>query len=390
MGWADQDVAEGGATDQTARAAAATAEIKAEQALSKAGQAETEADRAATRARAASSTADSAYTRTTEILQRLIGIDNNIEELLDGADVADWAQDENTDPIPADKLEEAVDQTARDSATQANQSAVALRPAVAANQAAVARLPIFGTYYVSPPGLPSTEFPEFMSITLANKLSSKTIAAIRVVMDGILLARVADPIIQPFNERTTLDSEGVGVGGIINIEISQNNRDLLQANRASGAQYARIELQFQFAGESTGNRFDHRDVIHIGTNNNSFGYVAPKLVGRANFNIVALNRFYQGSAGISLPTSGWGCIHFGRPSAQSAPVDFSHYRIDFSQINGLNARTAGQSANNRQNGGVIYASATTFIIGRTSANRLLVAAHDNSGLGNRPAEVWRF
>ena len=380
MGWSDSRKAVGAAgRDDVARQAAHSAQTTA-------NAAKTEADQAKQIGLQARGNTSRNYDKIADIERDIVGINNSIEELEGGADVADWAQLENDDPIPEAKLVNApprADVTAR-------QQVAALQPSVNSNSAAIRRLPIFASYAVSPPGFTGTDFPEFMAITLANKLIDKAIAGIRVVIDGISLAYVTGARIAPFNERTRLDDEDAGIGGVINIEIDATNQSLLKANRGAGAQYARVELQFQFSGESTGTRFDHRDYVHIGTNNNAYRYVAPHLVGSANFNIQATNRFVQGDAAINLPTHGWGCIHFGRPAAASTPVDFTHYRINFDQLQGVAARTNNSAANNKANSGVIYASAAAYLIGRTSTNRLLVASQDGSGRGNIPVEIWSF
>ena len=144
---------------------------------------------------------------------------------------------------------------------------------------------VFGSIQVSPAGIPDRVMPEFMAITLANKLTSKTLAQIEVFIDFQPVAKLnLATNLAPFNGfYTFVAAEGrpgnqsaVGgangsEGGVINLVLRAATRDNIAAINAA-AQWLTIELKYKFEGTSLAPDVAHDEIdrIWFGINNASF------------------------------------------------------------------------------------------------------------------------
>lgn len=320
-------------------------------------------------------TANSAYDRTSSILQRLVGIDNDITELNEGGDTADWALTENTDLIPENKLGNAVDQIARSSASNALNIA-------GVNSTIINALPIFATTTLSPSGVRGTDLPKYIALELANKIARRNIAQVEVYTQGQLLTRVNN--VTSASVINQLNSHG----GLINIEIGNDIIETISNNLQSSIQDLRFLVQYKFEGTNlgTGTQPDQIDEVHFGVNNDSF-LRQPELIGTANFNITARNVFSSGALEIILPRIGFGLINMGRRASNQA-TDLSHHIINFEMITALTASNHGSAATDINTFGFV-SSNRNYRIGRTNGNRLLIAS-DGGSTDSIPATLYRY
>ena len=137
-------------------------------------------------------------------------------------------------------------------------AAAAANATANANKAIVDNLHTFGEVVVTPPGIPDRDFPEFIGLSLSEKLSPKTLTGIQVRLLGQSIANVVGAEnIAPFN--------GLVAGGIINCSLTPEQRANLRDNAATANQWVSGELRFTFEdGSSAINQWT------FGTSNASF------------------------------------------------------------------------------------------------------------------------
>ena len=343
----------GNAKDQTARNAASTADAVAKEARG---------------------TANSNFDKIGDIERRLQGIDNDLTELNAGGDTADWALDENTDQIPSNKLGNAVDATARSSATNALNIA-------GRNSTIINALPVFTTATLTPAGVRGRDLPSYIALELANKVDRRNIAQVEVRTQGQLLTRVNN--VTAASQITQLNSHG----GIVNIELANDLIETIANNLNSSVQDLRIELHYKFEGTNlgTGTPADQVDDVHMGVNNDSFLH-QPELIGSANFNITTSNVFSSGASAIIVPQIGFGMINLGRRASNQA-MDLSHHIVNFTTITALTAGTHGGAATDINTFGFVSAN-RNYRIGRDNGNRLLIAS-GGASTDSIPATLYR-
>ena len=198
------------------------------------------------------------------------------------------------------------DQTARDAAaaaqatanaanTRANENTREVRTArsdtttlarrVTVNETAIARNAVFGSVQATPPGVTGVDLPEFIGLSLYNKLTARTIIEIKVRVNGEPVATLNTATeLAPFNGAATFEAapgqpgNNVNVGGflgseggIINLSLGAAARDNI-SNTAAAPQWLLIQIQYKFTGTSlaTNVSADVEDRVSFGINNNSF------------------------------------------------------------------------------------------------------------------------
>lgn len=145
---------------------------------------------------------------------------------------------------------------------------------IAAIEGSLNRRDVFGTLSVTPPGIPGRVFPEFLAVTVANKLDARNLAEIRVSLNGIPIGAVTDTGLAPFNGLATVNGEQVGgtggeEGGVINLVINAVNRANLANNITTQPQWVTLELAYKFEGTAldTGTPADQIDRVGFAVNN---------------------------------------------------------------------------------------------------------------------------
>lgn len=359
----------------TAQTTAQAAQTTAAESAKAAGEAKATATSANQIAIGARATANNNYDRVGDIERRLIGIDNDIIQLNAGGDTADWALEEDTSQIPANKLGNASDQTARSSAANAINIA-------GANSLVINALPVFATTTLNPAGVRGTDLPKYIALELANKITRDAIIQVEVYTQGQLLTRVNN--VTSAALITQINSHG----GLINIEPTEDIIETISNNLESSAQDLRFQVAYKFTGTNlgTGTPADQVDEVHFGVNNKSFLH-QPELIGAANFNITSRNVFSQGDGVITLPRIGFGMVNMGKRAGNQA-ADLSHHIINFETITALTASSHGQAADNVATFGFV-SSNRNYRLGRTNGNRLLIAS-DGGSTDAIPATLYRM
>lgn len=369
MGWSDSRKAIGAAgRDDTARAAAMAAQTTANEAKRDAASADTVAKQAR-------GTANSNFDKIANIERKLVGIDNDLEELNAGGDTADWALEENNEQIPEDKLRNAVDQTARTSASNAINVA-------GRNSTIINALPVFTTITLNPPGIRGRDLRKYMAIEFANKVARENIIQISVETQGQNLTTVNNVT------SASLINQINSHGGIMNLVLEDNVITDIANNLSTSDQDIRFSIYYKFEGTSLGTSTpaDRIDEVHFGINNDSFIH-QPELIGAANFNITARNVFTSGDAAITLPTIGFGLINMGKRASNQA-ADLSHHIVNFSTIAGLTSSAHAAAATDVATFGFVTAN-RNYRIGKDNNRRLLVAS-DGGSTDAIPVTLYRM
>ena len=77
----------------------------------------------------------------------------------------------------------------------------AVRAIAEANAARVNRMTVFETASLNPPGIPDSDFPEFLGLELSNKIDPRRIVSLRVRIGGQQVAASVDAAtLAPFND----------------------------------------------------------------------------------------------------------------------------------------------------------------------------------------------
>lgn len=128
-------------------------------------------------------------------------------------------------------------------------------PIVAANQRTLARAPVFADIQVLPAGVAHVQLPSHMALVLDTKLDTRTLKQIDVVMQGYTIGTVPTTQIEPFNS----------YGGIINLSLTDLQRDTIESNFSAGTQGVRGEIKYTFTDNAK-----RTDRFFFGIDNNGF------------------------------------------------------------------------------------------------------------------------
>ena len=172
-------------------------------------------------------------------------------------------------------------------------AAAAARAVADANAVRVNRMTVFETAIVNPPGIPGNDFPEYLGLSLANKIDPRRIISIRVRIGGQQVAASVDTAtLAPFNDLGSGELTQPGRGGILNLTLGSAARANLKNAVSTNVQYVEGEIEYKFEGTSLQPDVlpDLIDRFHFGTNNNGYPAIVGLTQAQVDARIAALAR----------------------------------------------------------------------------------------------------
>lgn len=162
-----------------------------------------------------------------------------------------------------------------------------------ANKVKSDRLTVFGSIVLNPGGIPGNDFPEFLGLTLANKIDPRRIVSIRVRIGGQQAAAAVSPEdLAPFNDTGSGDLTQPGMGGILNLVLGSAARANLKTASPSSIQYVRGEIEYKFDGTSLQPDVlpDVIDHFSFAVNNNGYPAIVGLTQSQVDARVEALRR----------------------------------------------------------------------------------------------------
>ena len=144
------------------------------------------------------------------------------------------------------------------------------------NDAVLNNLAVFGQYELNPGGIPGSDAPDFIALTLSTKRTPKIISNLRVNLGGVIVADLTrnanptPPATDPLAEFNQADNTYSLSGGVVNLTFASEADKRTFKNAVAGTsqrrpQFIHASITYTFTDGTS-----QTDRCHFGVNNNAF------------------------------------------------------------------------------------------------------------------------